>query len=302
MTATVPAWAREWFASKQALALSKHTLARYAADLKALNLDISKSSPLEIKGRLAECAEHYSRSTQRHLVILAKDILRSLGRESEAKDLRLPKHADPRVIVYSPEELEQIYAACGCLRDRLMIRILDETGARHGELWNMKIKDIQFDEDSGKLWLHGKTGSRLRRVYKGKALLREYLEAHPHRDNPEAKFWLNQYGNPLSYGGIWRTVHRIGLRALNRMIFPHGFRHTAASRDLHSYMDRELMVRYGWKRPDMIDVYGHLNMRDVDEKDLALHRLNDRTCPQCHGKISTTAKFCESCGRGVTTE
>lgn len=127
----------------------------------------------------------------------------------------------------------------------------------------MRIKDVQFDEYSAVVWLHGKTGTRTRRVYDALADINNYLGQHPGRGNGEAKFWLNKYKRPLEY--------RIGLQSLHRNIYPHGFRHTAATRDVKSYTDREMMIRYGWSRPDMVTVYAHLTGRDVDEKDLALH-------------------------------
>ena len=293
----IPPWAQQWFDSKRAAGLAETSLRKYESDLKALGLDLSSSDISTIKTRLAECSRHYSRAVLRHLAIIVKQILRDLGREDDAKKIKLPKRAESRVVVYSNVDLDTITANCRTLRDRLLIAILEETGARRGELYNMRIKDVQFDEHSAILWLCGKTGTRQRRVYAAKGDLAQYLEIHPERGNPEAKFWLNKNGDPLSYGGFWRVVHRIGRRALNRDIYPHGFRHTAATHDVKAYTDREMMIRYGWSRPDMVGVYAHLSARDVDEKDLALHGVNGgRFCPNCHGVNTPIAKFCQNCG------
>jgi len=298
-TKPVPAWARDWFDSKRAAGLAETTLVKYESDLKALDLDISSSDVPAIKKRLAECSRHYSRAVLRHIVIIVKQILRDLDREKDADAIRLPKRPEPRIVLYSNADLNAILANCRNLRDRLLFAILMETGARRGELYNMRIKDVQFDEHSGIVWLHGKTGTRQRRVYTAQDALEEYLEAHPHRDDPEARFWLNKDQQPLSYQGFWKIVHRIGRRSLGRDIYPHGFRHSAATRDAKTYTDREMMIRYGWTRADMVGIYAHLSARDVDEKELYLHGLNNRTCPRCHSKVSFTAKFCESCGEGV---
>jgi hypothetical protein len=45
------------------------------------------------------------------------------------------------------------------------MRVLIQTGARRGELFNMRLKDVQFDQYSAIVFLHGKTGTRQRRVY-----------------------------------------------------------------------------------------------------------------------------------------
>jgi integrase/recombinase XerD len=268
----IPIWAQDWYNEKAAQGLTPASLYRYSHDLVILNMDISKSSVLEIKARLATCSTIYGRGTLRHVCIAVKQVLRQLGRDDDAKAIKLPKRPEARVVTYSPSDVQTILmSGCANLRDRLLIEILDEIGLRRGELFNMRIKDVRFDEYSAIIWLHGKTGTRTRRVYGCLVDIHRYLQQHPDRSNGEAKFWLNKYNQPLAYQGIYKIIHRIGYRSLHRNIYPHGFRHTSATRDVKSYTDREMMIRYGWSRPDMVTVYAHLTGRDVDEKDLALH-------------------------------
>ncbi len=51
-----------------------------------------------------------------------------------------------------------------------------------------------------------------------------------------------------------------------------------------------MMKLFGWKRPDMVGVYSHLTMKDVEDYDLMLHGLKRREeilrplvvkCPKC---------------------
>lgn len=226
-----------------------------------------------------------------------KGVLKELGREDDADEIALPKHSDPRIVVYSKGDIEEILRGCVGIRDRLLIEILIETGARRGELFNLRIKDVQFDQHSPILYLRGKTGVRTRRLFHAGPDLIAYLSLHPDRKNPEAKFWVTQAGKPLQYQGIYKIVRTLGRRTLRRSIFPHGFRHSAATEDVKKFTDREMMIRYGWNRTEMVGVYAHLSGRDVDEKDLYLHGLNDRRCSACHNGISLTAKFCENCGQ-----
>ena len=270
-------WAQEWLNDKAAQGLTPASLYRYKHDLTLLGLDIEKSSVPEIKARLAACATGgYGRGTLRHVCIATKQVLRQLGRESDAKLIKLPKHPEPRVVTYSPQDLQSLLAGCANLRDRLLFKVLAETGARRGELFNMRIKDIQFDEYSAIVWLHGKTGTRTRRIYEARTDLAQYLQEHPERTNPEAGFWLNKYKRRLQYQGIYNIIHRIGYRSLHRNIYPHGFRHTAGTQDAKLYTDQEMMLRHGWSNTDMVRVYAHITGRDVDEKDLFLHGYNIR--------------------------
>jgi integrase len=298
----IPPWAQSWWDGKLASGLTIGSLVRYSYDLKRLNIDLSKTTVAEIRHRIAELSSTYCTGSLRHIAVTTKGILKELDREEDADKIPLPKHSEPRVVVYSPVDVEGILRGCDNLRDRLLIEIFIETGARRGELFHMRIKDVQFDQHSPILYLRGKTGARTRRLFHAGPDLIAYLSLHPDRKNPEAKFWLGKGNKPLQYQGIYKIVHRIGYRSLHRNIFPHAFRHTACTEDVKKFTDREMMIRYGWNRAEMVGVYAHLSGRDVDEKDLYLHGLNDRRCPACHSNVSLTAKFCENCGQPQTLE
>lgn len=300
-------WMGAWIATKQAEGLSKSTLDIYVAAVERLGLDLEHCSLDEIRGRLAGIARRYSRGSLHLTTRILKMALTYLGRKNVADALRMPKSPEPRVVVYEASDIEKMLNACGTLRDRLLIKILFEAGPRRGELCNMRIKDVQFDEHSAIVWLHGKTGTRTRRIYEATEEIREYLSQHPHRDDPEAKFWVgfNPKGGgaskkrSLSGYRVYAIVHEIGQRALNRRIFPHGFRHAAATRDAKNFTDREMMLRYGWSNPAMVGVYAHISARDVDQKDLMLHgrQMRSDQCPNCHGLNLDRAKFCQECGK-----
>jgi integrase len=294
----IPKWAQSWWDSKLASGLASGSLVRYSYDLKSLNLDLSKASATEIRHRIAELSASYSTATLRHIAVTVKGILRELDREKDAEKIPLPKHSEPRVVVYSQGDVDEILRHCTTIRDRLLIEVLIETGARRGEIFNMCLKDVQFDQHSPILYLRGKTGVRTRRLFHAGPDLIAYLSTHPDRKNPEAPFWLNRSGRRLEYQGIYKLVRKLGRRALRRSIYPHAFRHSSATEDVKKFTDREMMIRYGWNRAEMVGVYAHLCARDVDEKDLYLHGLNARTCPACHGKIANpAAKYCENCGQ-----
>jgi ribosomal protein L40E len=67
------------------------------------------------------------------------------------------------------------------------------------------------------------------------------------------------------------------------------------------------MIRFGWKRADMVGVYAHLSARDVDDKELRLHGLKEsgeadeplieiRQCPNCQAENAPVAMYCQKCG------
>lgn len=274
MDELLPAWAQEWYNGKVAAGLSPRTLENYRWTLDVLSIDLSQSSLAEIRKRLAEYSTHYNRGSLRLLTITVKQVLNMFDREKEAKALKLPKASEPRIVVYSQQEIDLMLKACQSLRDRLLIGILAETGARRGELYNMRIKDTAFDQYSGIIWLHGKTGTRQRRIYASQKDLLRYLRRHPNRMNAEAKFWITHTGIPLASFALYRIVTEVGWRALKRHVWPHSFRHHAATQDVRQFTDRETMLRHGWSTPAMVSVYAHLTGADVDLKDLKLHGID----------------------------
>jgi integrase len=306
----IPEWANGWLDSKRALKLSQFTIDRYIRDLRYFGFDLNlrTASLLEIKQRLGE-RSGVSRSSVRRITITVKQVLQSLDREKDAKAIALPRRGEPRVIVYSADDVDRILRACRSLRDRLMIEILAETGCRRGELHALKIKDIQFDQYTAIVWFHGKSGTRQRRLYASKQDVMIYLEQHPRRDDPEAALWVNRDGSPLAYQGVYKIISRIGQRALNRTIFPHGFRHTAATHDAKKFTDQEMLTRFGWRRTEMVQVYAHLSSREVDEKDLLMHGMilqerpqeqqliQMRKCPTCNADNGPLAIYCQNCSK-----
>jgi integrase len=302
-------WIQAWINANQAQGLSQATIDIYLAAIERLGLDLEHCSPDEIRGRLAEIARGYSRGTLYLTTRILKMALTNLGRKTVADALRMPKPPSPRVVTYETNDIEKMLKACDSLRDRLLIKILYEAGPRRGELCNMRIRDVQFDEHSAVIWLHGKTGTRTRRIYDATEEIREYLSQHPYRDDPEAKFWVayNPKGGfktknrPLSGYRLYAIVHELGQRALNKRVFPHGSRHAAATRDAKNFTDREMMLRYGWTDAAMVGVYAHISARDVDQKDRLLHRrqVGNNLCSNCHSSNFDRAKFCQECGKAL---
>jgi integrase len=60
-----------------------------------------------------------------------------------AKNYNIMKDPDG---FFRPGQREAIYNACNNNRDRLLIRLLWKTGRRIGEILNLKVKNINFDE------------------------------------------------------------------------------------------------------------------------------------------------------------
>jgi site-specific recombinase XerD len=121
------------------------------------------------------------------------------------------------------------------LRDRALLELLYDTGARVSEVVGLELQDLDFDEEL--IRVTGK-GSKQRLVPMGRTLkraLREYLTAGGRSEFPKprahAHVFVNVRGGPLSRQGIDLIISSRALNAgIDRStISAHVFRHSCAT-------------------------------------------------------------------------
>jgi integrase len=216
------------------------------------------------------------------------------------------------------EEFEKMMNACTNSRDRALISLLYETGARIGEIGSMRVKDVTFDEYGAVIWLpRSKTVKRKLRVVYSARFLAEWLTDHPLKDDPDAPLWIKLAGNrrlqAMEYPDVRSQLKKIAKRAgIKKRIYPHLFRHTRATR-LLAKVPESIGAKYmGWVNGSkMVGVYVHLSSEDIDEAILKMHGIktdgsrNDlevKRCPRCTMINPASSRFCSRCGLPLTEE
>ncbi len=216
------------------------------------------------------------------------------------------------------EEFRRMLDACQNSRDRALISLLYETGARIGEIGSMRIKDVQFDEYGAVVWLpKSKTVSRKLRVVFSTQYLAAWLADHPLKDDPEAPLWIKltgkNYLQPMEYKDIQWQLKKIAKRAgIKKRIYPHLFRHTRATR-LLSQVSEVIGAKYmGWTLGTrMVKRYIHLAAQDVERAILDLYGIKPadeskdlevKRCPRCTFINDAKARFCSRCGLPLTQD
>jgi len=314
-------WAKSFLELKEREGVSRNTLILYRSICKTIrnryDLDLAICTPQQLDEAFTRMRRQMSDNYYCQCVIVAKSVLKHINRKKFANRLVKPKRPDRATLIkeqlLSPEERKQLIEKSPTPPDRLLLELLDELGARRGELANLKMKSVQFDEYGAILTLTGKTGTRRRRVYAAVPDLRAHVNNHPMRDNPEAPLFLSSAGQGYSGNTIWRRVRALGLKILSRPIHPHQFRHSRATEDSRHFTDRELMQLYGWRDPNTVSVYSHLSMRDVEDKDLMVHGFKSkeeilrpisqaRRCGRCGGENAPVAMYCAKCGEVLATQ
>lgn len=214
--------------------------------------------------------------------------------------------------LYTKDEVKVMRDAAGCFRDRAMVNVLYDSGARIGEFLRLKIKDVYFDKYGAKLTVFNKKTEKTRhvRIINSVKDLKNWLEFHPHKDDREAYLWVKVgepgLGNPMNYDTAAKQLKKLAKRAgIEKRVTPHLFRHSRATELASKLNEYNMCMFFGWEiGSDMPRTYIHLSGKDVEDAILEFHGLkveeeesNDSPiqCPKCHVANPHEALFCMNC-------
>lgn len=164
----------------------------------------------------------------------------------------------------SEECIEKLRDSCLQIRDLAMIDLLYSTGIRVGELVNLNINDINFEERE--CIVYGK-GNKQRKVYfdaKAKVHLKRYLEGR--NDYNEALFvTLDSPFERLQISGVEIRLRKLGrLASLDQKVHPHKFRRSMATRAIDKGMPIEQVQKLlGHQQIDTTMNYAMVNQSNV---------------------------------------
>ena len=165
--------------------------------------------------------------------------------------------------VLSDESFEILRDACSNIRDLAMIELLASTGIRVGELVNLNIDDVLFNERE--CVVLGK-GDSERIVYfdaKTKIHLQKYLESRSD-SNPALFVSLKKPYNRLSINGVERRIRELGEGANIKNVHPHKFRRTMATNAIDKGMPIEQVQKIlGHSQIDTTMHYAIVNQSNV---------------------------------------
>ena len=209
-------------------------------------------------------------------------------------------------------EVKSLIESCLNYRDKALIATMYESGCRVGEIGNLLLKHVSFDEYGAVLMVDGKTGQRRVRLINSVPYLAEWLNHHPLRNEPVSPLWVALPPNKPSLIA-YQTIRRLLKKAANRSnikkrVNPHSFRHARATQ-LASHLTEAQMKEYlGWVQDSsMASTYIHLSGRDVDKALLKMNGMSFKdeetigeldliNCSRCGFNNAPTNKYCGKCG------
>jgi integrase/recombinase XerD len=212
----------------------------------------------------------YSRAINHFLTWAKKE-----GEPVDAK-AQLPKLPKRLVDVLNRDEIKNMEHAAEAERDKLIIRLLADTGLRVGELLGLRTNDLLEQNKNYYLHVRGK-GAQDRLVPAPKLYrrLRVYIERGRPRDAVSARVFLSRRRRPnggdyepLTTSGVDQMVRNVAESAgITKRVYPHLLRHSFATWQLSRGMNPiQLAQILGHSSLTMIHaVYSHLSPVDAYE-------------------------------------
>lgn len=213
--------------------------------------------------------------------------------------------------VLSPEEIRRIVDACDNQRDRALIAVGYESGARAGEILSLRIRDVEPDRYGAIVMVKGKTGERRIRLVQAVPDLQLWLNIHPLKQDREATLWPSRWNKtrPITTMHFHRLLVRHAKEAgVEKHVHPHLLRHSRATHLANVLTEAQMREFFGWtKGSDMPEVYVHLSGRDVDrtllrhygivveEEKVPSEALKPVHCPRCGFENPASFEYCGRC-------
>ncbi|WP_214019818.1 tyrosine-type recombinase/integrase [Methanoculleus sp.] len=252
------------------------------------------------------------------------------GREKDLfKNIKIkkPRRHLPVEQLITREDITRLVDACDKPRDRALIMLMWDSGARIGELLNLNIGHVQFDRYGAVVIVNGKTGMRRLRLISSVPDLQTWVNTHPLRADANAPLFVTsrRYGHEPRRMSIRTVENKLKYIArklgMTKPIHPHAIRHarltdlTRSSGKKQGLSEMELRLVAGWeKNSAMPEVYIHLSGADVERKllenagfiddtpDPADTALEPRQCPRCKALNAHDALYCATCSMALVEE
>ena len=171
------------------------------------------------------------------------------------------------------QEIKMLLSYAKTPKERFLIAVLFDSGARIEEFLNIRNEDVELPEGNDnfvKLTLkeeYSKTEGRVISLYWNDTL--EIVKLFLKQRISEG-IKSNEALYQDNYDNVRAFLRRLGQRAIKKNITPHLFRHSSATYFASQMNRQQLCYRYGWafssKMPDVYISRAGMNNKELDEK------------------------------------
>ena len=297
--------------------LSERTYNLYCSYLKRVEEFIGKplqqATRKDIETYLDNKSNKLKSASLRVIIISLKLYFKWLKRP-EIADFPLPRKENNKLVssdLLTEEDVLKIINACDNIKDKALVSLLYDSAGRNSEIRNLKIKDVFIESNrTGYVVVDGKTGKRQIPLSFSIPILKQWINTHPFKDNPESYLF---YGDKTKKKLSSFLVRHYILRAcetakLKKKVYPHIFRHSRLTDLDRKGLSHTAMKHYaGWTRQsNMPSVYSHFSQQDtsnlVYQADGITPRKRKKTilepvvCIKCNTPNDKTNAYCYLCG------
>jgi integrase/recombinase XerD len=223
---------------------------------------------------------------------------------------------------------------CPSKRDRGYHAIARDTSCRPSEILSLKFKDLVFkmagNRQYAEIVVNGKTGSRAIPLINSIPYIKDMVDSHPQKYNPNAYLIYNEkgFGRPLSIFGLFHMYKRYRTKVfpsllkdpllgpddkskievlLRKPFNPYIMRHSSLTDKSKILKEHTLRQHAGWSATsNMHQKYIHYFGNESNESILEAYGLIDRNkkeidklkprqCPNCNEQNKIDSRFCSKC-------
>ncbi len=188
--------------------------------------------------------------------------------------LYLPKVRKKLPNILSEEEVDKLLninlVDCFSYRNKAMLEVLYATGLRVSELVNLKMENIDFEQDIIRTFGKGNKERVIPIGEYARYYLNLYLKEHRNQmlkhGNNEYVF-LNNHGKNMTRQGFFKIIKAIANeKGINKEISPHVLRHSFASHLLKHGADlRTIQELLGHSNVSTTQIYTHISNEELKE-------------------------------------
>ncbi len=166
-------------------------------------------------------------------------------------NIKLPKKSKKIPVVLTSKEIISLLENITNLRNKLITQFIFSTGVRISECMDMKIKDLDFNESTGRV-ISGK-GNKDRIIILSKKWIVDYKSYLDQRNKKIKSDYLfcNGFGEKLSVDTVQKFLKKASIRAgIEKKVSPHTLRHSFAT----NLLENDVNIRY------IQQLLGHSNL------------------------------------------
>lgn len=201
-------------------------------------------------------------------------------------------------------------------RDKALIAVAFDTGARSGELQDPTVGDVSDHKYGLQLRVDGRRGERSVPLIPSVPYLNRWLYEHPAPDDPDAPLWSkldepesisyrsfnNAFKNAADRAGVTKPVTPTNFRKSNatylaRQGLPQAFIEDRQGRKRGSEATAHYVAKFGGEADDR---YAQLHGKEVEDNDPELHAPIE--CPRCDQETPADEAFCVWCHQALEPE